>query len=133
MVVMWRLLLDLLLWDLQLIATAAAVVAVIATVIERRRRRRSTRVVVLLAHVGVPIAVVPLLMGRGVLLDALLHRRQLVVLLLVVSGDDQMMYRRFLLRLWVPRLDVEMWLRVDLLHVEKRRRIDDQRVRSGLL
>lgn len=66
-VLLWR---DLLLWNLQLIAAAAATVAVI----ERRRRGRPSGIVVLLAHVVVPIAVVPLLVGRGVLLDTLLHR-----------------------------------------------------------
>lgn len=67
MVLLWR---NLLLWDLQLIAVATA-----AAVIERRRRRgRTTHIVVLLAHVVVPVAVVPLLMGRGVLFDALFHR-----------------------------------------------------------
>lgn len=61
---------NLLLGDLQLVATAAAV-----AVIERRRRGRPSGIVVLLAHVVVPVAVVPLLVGRRVLLDALLHRR----------------------------------------------------------
>lgn len=65
---LWR---NLLLWDLQLIAAATA--AVVA-VIERRRRGWPSDIVVLLAHVIVPIAVVPLLMRWGVLLDALLHR-----------------------------------------------------------
>lgn len=66
---LWR---DLLLGDLQLVATAAA--ATVA-VIERRRRGRPSGIVVLLAHVVVPVAVVPLLVGRRVLLDALFHRR----------------------------------------------------------
>lgn len=66
-VLLWR---DLLLWNLQLIAAAAATVAVI----ERRRRGRPSGIVVLLAHMVVPIAVVPLLVGRCVLFDTLLHR-----------------------------------------------------------
>lgn len=91
---------------------------------------------VLLAHVLLllcPLLVVALLLvRRGVLLDALLHRRELVVFLFVVAGNDQMMHRRVLLLL-VPRLNVEVRLWIDLLHVQERGRIDDQRVRSGLL
>lgn len=64
---LWR---NLLLRDLQLVATAAATVAMI-----ERRRGRPSGIVVLLAHVVVPVAVVPLLVGRRVLFDALLHRR----------------------------------------------------------
>lgn len=96
---------------------------------------------VLLAHVllllllllcPLLLVVALLLVRRSVLLDALLHRRELVVFLFVVAGNDQMMHRRVLLLL-VPRLNVEVRLRVDLLDVQERRRIDNQRVRPGLL
>uniref|UniRef100_A0A2M4DID9 Uncharacterized protein n=1 Tax=Anopheles darlingi TaxID=43151 RepID=A0A2M4DID9_ANODA len=69
------------------------------------------------AHVA-PIAVIALV-GRCVLLDSLFDRRQLVAFLLVVPGNagiftnHQVMYGRFLLRLVVTRLDVQMRIGVD--------------------